>query len=441
MKYGVDSTCVHSGDLRVPLLHYNKQEGSDLFDRLIDKDALLSLKDSNQVRYNDEFLKIQDNYINTIRQTKGTYPGIHAGCVGVLCGAGWSADANFIQRAYMEGAVIIAIGSGIHNNKFAQYWTGSCSPVDYPHEVLAKGNLIRFVPKKYSRDKFFDQSSMMMRGEEVGKYPGTITVPDIPDKSTRTLNGDLPENSLYLGLRLAAQLGITEVVFSGVDMGSNPVNSSEWYSGKVSRSESSISEKRVLYDKLIKDFDERLHPYMMGAYGMRFYADTQTPFSKVLDMPSDALIYAINRRSAIQTNVRQVSRPDMSSKDREKLSTLAARAKTEQLSAKDITPHMAKLVQEIPEVFDQPKVLTDIVDYDKAISAPGGCKSCARNRLGLFAYRLFLQALNGRHKAKVFDFWKRELSEKTCYHYQRDYVFAPWHEDRQKEYDKLRTQE
>lgn len=440
MKYGIDSTCVNSGDLRIPLLHYNKDEGEKLFDRLREKDSLLRLEGTNQIRYNEDFLNIQDRYISTARQTRGTYPGLHAGCVGIICGAGWSADANFIQKAYMEGAVIIAIGSGIHNNKFAQYWTGSCSPVDYPHEVLTKGNLIKFTPKKYAKDRYFDSSNMMMRGDDVAKYPGTILLPTSPDQEARRIYGDIEENSLYMGIRLAAQLGISEVVFAGVDMGSNPVNASEWYAGKISRSESSQAEKRDLYKKIIKDFDERLQMYMMGTYGMRFYANTQTPFERVLDMPADALVYAINRRQSVKTNIRQLVRPSINASDKAALGQLVATAKKAQISAKDITPHMAKLVSEIPSVFEQPKILADIAEYDKAMASKGGCKSCARNRLGLFAYRQFLQGLKGPHQDKIFDFWKRELPDKTCYHFQRDYVFAPWHQDKQDQYDKLRAQ-
>jgi hypothetical protein len=437
--YGVDSKTIHSGDLRVPLVHY-KGEIDGLIDKLIGLDSLISVggKGGNQLIYNDDLLEVQKMYLHSIRQAAAPFSGVHAGGVGIICGAGWSADPNLVQRAYLEGATVIAIGSGIHNNKFAQYWTGSCSPVEYPHEVLAKDNLIKFVDKKYSRHRFFDSASMQLRGDEVHKYPGVSLLENDGDTMSKGIHGDIEQNSLYMGLYIAARLGLSDVVLTGVDMGHNPTDSSQWYAGQMKRSSSSIEGKRSSYANIIKDFDTRLHQLLLGKYGMRIYANNQSPFAKVIDMPTEPLIYALNRRSRIRVSVVQHDRPTLSMEERVELVTIAKKAGAHELKATHLTPFMGKLVEQIPEIFDQVKVKQDIAEYDAAMAAKGGCKSCAQNRLGRFTYRLFLTGMTGPYKEKIAGFWKKELSGYTCYSFQAEFIFAPWHADKQAAYDELR---
>jgi len=436
MAYGVSPELLFSGDLRLSLAQSQNTADEDTLKELLSNDSLITLK-GNKLEYSKEFMERQKLYLHSIKQARAPFSGAHAGACAVLCGAGWSQNPQLIEEAYKAGAVIIAIGSGAHDNPWAQYWIGSSSPVDYPKEALIKANTVRFTPAEYSREQHFASSGMAFRGPQVHAYPGVVLIPK-DEVDFRDIHEDIPDNSFYMGIYLAARLGIADLILTGVDMGAKPTDANKWYGSKMTINIDLRREKEELYRSIITDFDDRLLDKLAVYYGMRVYADQQSPFRAVNVMTSAKLLASLKRRTSRGVANHSLVRTKVTMADREELAEIALEASKHKIDPRYIMDHTRGLLEAVPEVFDTDMLKQNLAKYEEAKKTPGGCKSCDQGRYGQHTFRLFVSAVQGDYAQKTLDYWSTHMSEKTCYHHGQDYSFPTWHAETAARYNELR---
>jgi len=436
MAYGVSPELLYSGDLRLALVQSRNPADKETLDELMKNDSLITLN-GNKLNYNADFMDRQKLYLHSLKQARAPFSGAHAGACAVLCGAGWSANPQLMEDAYKAGAVIIAVGSGAHGNPWAQYWIGSASPVDYPKEVLTKSNMVRFTPIKYAREQHFATSGMSFRGPQVHAYPGVVLMPE-DEVDFQDIHGDMPDNSFYMGLYVAARLGITDLILTGIDMGHKPTDVNKWYSSQMTINIDLRREHEEKYKNIVKDFDDRLLDKLAVYYGMRVYADQQSPFRAVNTLSSRKIIEAMTRRTSMTIANHSLVRSHVTMADRKELAEIALAASKHKIDPKYIMGHTKGLLEAAPKVFDTDMIRKNLVEYEKAMAAVGGCKSCTQGSLGQHTFRLFVAAVQGEHAQKTFDYWHANMQEKTCYHHGQDYHFPAWHAETAVRYNELR---
>jgi hypothetical protein len=437
MPYGITKEFLFSGDLRLPLAQSPSEEDKQLLDSFIQKDSLLSLDEKGRsIQYNETFRNKRTQRLKELRISEEQYKGVHAGGCAVLCGAGWTRNAKFVEDAYKAGAVIISIGAGAYDNPWTQYWVGSCSPVDYPAEVLTKANMVRFTKEGYKDDRHFSARGTSFSGGPVSSYSGTVYL-DTKDPIYRDILGDYEDNSLHMGLYLATHLGITDTVFAGIDMGTSPVDASKWYAGKLTIRKGRRDRQEVLYKDLVEDMENRLQNLLMVNYSMRLYAEGTTPFPSVSAMSSDKLVQAIKKRSYMGVSGYATERSNLTVAERVELADVGKVLRAGVMDAAFIIKHARGLAKKVPEVFDTDQVRKDIDQYDKLQRDPAGCTSCTAKSLGMQTLRLFIAAIQGEHRVKTYEYWGNHMRSRSCVQSQYTYIIPPWEESLSLKYNSL----
>jgi hypothetical protein len=429
MPYGFSKGFIASGDLRFTLVERHKGQLPDgLFcDKLISVD-----EDKKVIKYDEGFSKRRNTYIAGLQQNRSALNNLYPGATAILCGAGVGYNPTLVRDAHSLGAIIISLGSNIKQNNYAHFWTGSDSPVDYPPEALQRVSTVKIIPAAYNKDRYFNETVKTFAGGSVDTFPGTVLV-NIDDPAYTDIKGDMPANSFYYGLTLAIQLGITDIVLTGVELGVKTKGA--WNYPGISLTEEQIAEKQTKYALIQDDFNTRLRANLQAEHCMRLYSDANSKSisDTISSLSADIILKDLQRKA--RRSVQPVfARSKYKMSARREISALSTELEAKAIRPAEIVPVLDKLMIAVPEVFDT-KELRQIRDqYYALLATPSACTSCALNRIAHMPHTAFTHGLRGPKAEPVLAFWKQYFPNKTCIRIGKDWYIVPWEADIQERY-------
>ena len=415
-RYGMRPGFVHSRDMRVLLASAEAGTSKrELFEETKKFDDLIVIEvgaHRDTLSYNDEAVDQGKLFRKRVEALSPiSIPPVYADGMCVIAGAGPSLSPARLEEIHKLGIPIIALGNAIAAVPFADYWIGTRDVLSYHPAAFSNQHTISFILEQFYDKPLYD----FRRNRQL-----SITPKQLPaNLSTKAFSGTVEaflaeprelsfmrvRTSITIGMSLAAALGFSNIVLSGVDLSTEL--SDFYFSGDIPSKEDA-DRKRKTYASLKQIFPTIFQKF--SEIGIRISAIDSSPF-EIPVYPSAYLLEHCRYQTSFTKDLTLSDIFKTSAADVRKELSQQERTKNKVVRPSDLVALVPKFRDEAPNLFPA-DVLQKIEDDLEAASKSGGCSSCKKNSIVRPLYALFEQVALDSPK-DLAPIWSKYLPHKN----------------------------
>lgn len=414
-RYGLRPSFVHSGDMRLLLASAVAGTGKrDLFEKTRAFDDLIREEKGAQrstLYYNEDALeggKLFRKRVEALKPLK--VPPMYSDGSCVLAGAGPSLRAPILEEAHKRGIPVIAIGNAIAALPFADYWIGSRDVLDYHPSAFSSQHTVSFVLEQHFNKPLYDfkrnkplsvSPETLPANLSIKAFSGTV---DSFISDPRELSFMRVRTSTTLGISLAAALGFSNIVMSGVDLSDDV--SEFYFSGDIPKKET-LDRKSRTYASLKQVFPTIFKN--LSEIGVRLSAINRSPFD-IPVYPENYFMEFVRHNATYSSTVQLSDIFKTSAADVRGELSKQEKTKNSVVRPNDLVALVPKLKAEATHIFPA-DVLNKIAEDLENAAKTSGCSSCKKNGIVRPLYNLFEKAAL-ESPEKLAPVWEKYLPHK-----------------------------
>lgn len=401
MKHGMSRPFIESRDLRVMLVMSakdNSPEMRTLFDSIKYDDMLKFDESKNVFDYAGNYPMRRSewkrkNAENNILVGSSSLQNIMWGATAVIAGSGPSYNANMVARAKGAGSCIISVGNNIWSNNQADYWVGRQSLDRYTSLLLSNNTALKFFPHRTQKSRYFQES--------LGRHTGPLAseIPGAQFYNKAKLLFQEP-SSLSVAFSVAAYLGFSTIITTGVDLG--PSADDRWYvmPERVPAPNTVVdkTERYSLVRQALPSIKKKLH-----SIGIRWFNIGSTLGEVVPELDPGFTIEALSGIRSIEKPQPTITESLLDAETTQEYAKFKEELDRYAMGARVVAPKLTELIERMPEVFDTDQIRSNRDEYISIIDT-ASCTNCAKNRLGSKAWAAFKAAVDSGN-TDIHDVW------------------------------------